>query len=751
MSILQTRRRSPTRSNINKECESSCSSSDDYCKLKCNQNVKLFAARSGKNNLAASRNSDANEMTTSNKNLVQSIQEEFLDTEESVHGLYFAEPVSNTTKIKQTKESSNRSNSRNIFTTDDKRVLKEKLISELSSAAISADSLSTTTELVAKINRRNKYTRTSFPPFESRSTVYRGRVKFSPSNMRTAEEIDSDPYSYIGQKISSPSTRVPEVRRKLQGKKTQFYQSTTPSRLKEEELEVMEVSVAKQSSTEKSRFWKARNVIAINNYMKRLSPQLSNSSSKGENVTKLTTVKYDTVHVQPVQSAPSVVATNEADIKNIFSRSTSNSSRVESQDNVSANDSGFKTRTFYNSAKMPSLIINVPDDATPVLFNDQTDAILSEENLESFSEETSTQNDLPTSPISILGDPDIESKTHDDDLKIFKNTNINLNSVVSQKPFTTSKTIIPSSTQSTTIPERATSSIEPSETFKTTKRIYTTIPRRKTLTTVYPDFNRTTISTFLSNISSKRNKSNGSSGKMTTEQTFTQTSSPSTTSTVPMVQPTSTRTLSQPDLEIEASSSMIPVSIVPITPTSQINVFEQGVFTTSKSVNNEILVEMYQMNTATYVMAGLGLLPLVVILVCVVRQYLYRHHHDKHSESYGNDIQPISPVVTLDQNDDNVSVNEEESTISEPDFNRSNLRFKSLLGEGNFGQVWKAEADNLMGHIGTTRIIAVKTERTNNGQGGLKSECEIMRRLGSHANVVTLLGACIEQGELFTF
>lgn len=57
-----------------------------------------------------------------------------------------------------------------------------------------------------------------------------------------------------------------------------------------------------------------------------------------------------------------------------------------------------------------------------------------------------------------------------------------------------------------------------------------------------------------------------------------------------------------------------------------------------------------------------------------------------------------------------------------------------------------AEADNLIGHMGATRIVAVKTERVDNGQGGLKAECEIMRKLGVHSNVVTLLGACVEQG-----
>jgi Protein tyrosine and serine/threonine kinase len=183
-----------------------------------------------------------------------------------------------------------------------------------------------------------------------------------------------------------------------------------------------------------------------------------------------------------------------------------------------------------------------------------------------------------------------------------------------------------------------------------------------------------------------------------------------------------------------------------ITPSVQTNVRFHGFSTTSKPISNEVLVEMQKVNVATYVMAGLGLLPLVIILIYVVKQYLFRQEN-KDSDLENYDIQPISPVATLDQSDDASSIDGGESIISETDFNRSDLRFKSLLGEGNFGQVWKAEADNLAGHMGNTRIVAVKTERANNGQGGLKAECEIMRKLGSHSNVVTLLGACVEAGK----
>lgn len=152
------------------------------------------------------------------------------------------------------------------------------------------------------------------------------------------------------------------------------------------------------------------------------------------------------------------------------------------------------------------------------------------------------------------------------------------------------------------------------------------------------------------------------------------------------------------------------------------------------------------MNMATYVLAGLGMLPIVVILLYVVKSIIFKKQNKVTSdlERYIQDGQPISPVVRLEQSE--TSSVTDESTVTECDFNRNNLRFKNVLGEGNFGQVWKAEADDLIGHFGTTRIVAVKAERSNR-QGGLKEEAEIMRKLGSHSNVVTLLGACIERGK----
>lgn len=710
--------------------------------------MKLMRNSNGNNHIqTASDSSDANEMSTSELNLVQA--DEFLETEESVHGnIYFADPTSNSTSSnKQTKESSNLiSSSSKVNVADSKKEIREKVAEEVSSS-------SPMTTVTAKISRRNKFTRTSLSPSESRSTVYRGRVKFSPSNMKSLEEIEADPYLYIGQKLPGTTVRVPDTRRHGNGRRTPQFQSTTPSRSKEEELEIMEVSVAKQSSTEKNKFWKTRNIVAINNYMRRLNPHIPGSSKvtvnpeRVENTTKLTTVRYETIHTQPrvTQKATSITAVNNlsegiVELKNVFSRSAENVTESPVKPIISSNPiPAFKT--IYHPAG--SLIINVPDDA--IFFNDHRNYQQSDGEIESAPTDKSETVDI-TSPTTTKIDQKYSSILPDIN-RLFENiTTTDVNPVFdSTKTQSTLESTISSSTTTSVVKSTLSSTESFIPPVKTTKRVYTTIPRRKSTTTVFPDYNKTTISTFLSNISSKRNKVNARN-----ETISASTDRPTSTTPLNEISSTIAYKISRNSSKTSAPNDfdiVVPPSVTPesVTPPIQTKVFYQGISTTSKPQNNEVLVEMYQMNTATYVMAGLGLLPLVVILIYVVRQYLYRHK-DGDSENYGNDIQPISPVATLDQSDDGGSLEGEESIISETDFNRANLRFKSLLGEGNFGQVWKAEADNLAGHLGATRIVAVKTERANNGQGGLKAECEIMRKLGSHSNVVTLLGACVEQG-----
>lgn len=172
--------------------------------------------------------------------------------------------------------------------------------------------------------------------------------------------------------------------------------------------------------------------------------------------------------------------------------------------------------------------------------------------------------------------------------------------------------------------------------------------------------------------------------------------------------------------------------------------------------DSDVTIEMHRMNMATYVLAGLGVFPIVAILLYLAKTVVFRKppKSDADLERYiAEDLKKISPVVKIESSagkprspPHQEGIYSEGSIMTEESFNRNLLKFKSLLGEGNFGQVWKAEADDLLGHMGTTRIVAVKTERCGMVNGGLQDEAAIMRKLGSHANVVTLLGACTTKG-----
>lgn len=159
--------------------------------------------------------------------------------------------------------------------------------------------------------------------------------------------------------------------------------------------------------------------------------------------------------------------------------------------------------------------------------------------------------------------------------------------------------------------------------------------------------------------------------------------------------------------------------------------------------NTDVTIELQRMNMATYVLAGLGMFPIVIIILYVIKTIIYNKQLKNGPQAVPVDPfgdSKISPVVMKPDGEHG-----EVDILKEVELNRKNLRFKSILGEGNFGQVWKAEADDLPGHMGTTRIVAVKTERPEHGTGGLKQEAEIMFKLGSHPNVVTLLGCCVQE------
>lgn len=182
------------------------------------------------------------------------------------------------------------------------------------------------------------------------------------------------------------------------------------------------------------------------------------------------------------------------------------------------------------------------------------------------------------------------------------------------------------------------------------------------------------------------------------------------------------------------------------------------------------------LGVGTYLLAGLGVLP-ILLGALVGARFILVHNRKKvldeseYSSEYNRS--PLASVGTplptkLPRIPTHVSWGEAEKsgagagsgpTITPVapvthkwEFSRDKLRLQTLLGQGNFGQVWKAEADDISGHEGLTRLVAVKTVKESANvreREDLLRELGIMQELGSHPNVVTLLGCCTEKEPIY--
>lgn len=170
--------------------------------------------------------------------------------------------------------------------------------------------------------------------------------------------------------------------------------------------------------------------------------------------------------------------------------------------------------------------------------------------------------------------------------------------------------------------------------------------------------------------------------------------------------------------------------------------------------------------TSTYFLTFLAIVPLVLVIAFAFKLAIQRKKKkvfdsSEYSSEYNRsplDFNTItsSPITTkLPRVPQHIVWDTEKiSSVSLPsnsrwEFPREKLRLQTILGQGNFGQVWKAEADDISGHEGLTRLVAVKMvkeDAATREREDLIRELSIMQHLGSHPNVVTLLGCCTEKG-----
>lgn len=675
--------------------------------------------------------------------------EELLDTEESQStGLYLVHPRNRyAPNVPETKDL----NSTNNFKNNYKNNVIENEVRQTSTEKIYSKYLSRST-----LDNRHK----RIDPLKLRQ-----RSPSSSSAEKSVEDTELAPYLFFGQKLSGtaklnePKNQVTQSPRKTP--LSSVYPTKTSAAVASK-LDVEEfgdtVAVSKVPNYERNvmrRFnSQNRNIVTLN---RKFGGQISrseyeailnlvnNGSAAINSTTSTSTESTTTLKLSESGSTTeAVIALNETKaVEELYSNNSNTSSSITSSSSISSNNTNntlvknkksldestvdviFDNRSSFSDddeLENPTLLIHVPDEI-PVA--ETTLSIVTEKQISTTSTSTSTS----TTTTSTTPQPTTSTPLTTSTPEVIIRPNFVTHRISHQHEETPNLIEFLKPNKTLQPPETTSSNVYNNNTVST----QTEQPDRSVSSSTSQTFTRTTIS---SSVRSTVNPIRG--GDSLSHTNTTDNNSTKLSEEMPSI-PANSHLPIIPDL-VAIFSLMNSTKRKPSSSVDDILL----------SDNNDVTIEMHRMNLATYVLAGLGMFPIVVILLYIAKTVLFRRGHKsgEELEKYISDEhKKISPVVKLEQSQHHqTNFAEESSIITEESFNRNLLKFKSLLGEGNFGQVWKAEADDLAGHMGTTRIVAIKTERCGMVNGGLRSEATIMKKLGSHSNVVTLLGACTAKG-----
>uniref|UniRef100_A0A8C2P4A2 Receptor-type tyrosine-protein kinase FLT3 n=1 Tax=Capra hircus TaxID=9925 RepID=A0A8C2P4A2_CAPHI len=150
-----------------------------------------------------------------------------------------------------------------------------------------------------------------------------------------------------------------------------------------------------------------------------------------------------------------------------------------------------------------------------------------------------------------------------------------------------------------------------------------------------------------------------------------------------------------------------------------------------------------QDNISFYATIGLCL-PFIAVLTMLIC------HKYKKQFRYESQLQMVQVTGSLDNEYFYVDFREYEYDLKW-EFPRENLEFGKVLGSGAFGKVMNATAYGIS-KTGVSIQVAVKMlkEKADSSEReALMSELKMMTHLGSHENIVNLLGACTLSGNRF--
>ncbi|KAI4498626.1 hypothetical protein M0802_006332 [Mischocyttarus mexicanus] len=214
---------------------------------------------------------------------------------------------------------------------------------------------------------------------------------------------------------------------------------------------------------------------------------------------------------------------------------------------------------------------------------------------------------------------------------------------------------------------------------------------------------------------------------------------------------------------IEFNRTFFDSGSIAVSPRESVNISE-----VTKRHDGDAVASQETVAVVSYILATLVVFPIAVGVGLILRRLIIRNRKVLEESDTSSEISYRKDALNLENGDFKTSIEKAitklpriqhlcheaekppppSSQESRWEFPRDKLRLQTVLGQGNFGQVWKAEADDLTGHQGTTRLVAVKTVKegaSEREKEDLVRELEIMQQLGSHPNVVTLLGCCTEE------
>uniref|UniRef100_A0A8D2KV63 receptor protein-tyrosine kinase n=1 Tax=Varanus komodoensis TaxID=61221 RepID=A0A8D2KV63_VARKO len=164
---------------------------------------------------------------------------------------------------------------------------------------------------------------------------------------------------------------------------------------------------------------------------------------------------------------------------------------------------------------------------------------------------------------------------------------------------------------------------------------------------------------------------------------------------------------------------------------------------TSLFVSPTGVVFLLSNNVTLYGMFGFCF-PIIIVL-CLL---MYQNH--KKQSRYESQLQMIQMVGPLDN--EYIYVNFDEVEYDPKwEFPRENLEFGQVLGSGAFGKVVNAIAYGI-NETGVSAQVAVKMLKekySSSEKDALMSELKMMTHIGSHENIVNLLGACTISGPIY--